>query len=79
MYFECRGGNHYKFYEIELFPGPDGLTIITASWGPIGKPRAHRVQKFIGPEAKAVKKFNQLRKQKEKKGYIKKETPKYLH
>jgi len=75
MYFENRKSGNNRFYELELIPVNEFLSLIFASWGPIGgESEVRRALRFKGPPKIAYDNFRCYKKARERKGYV--EVPK---
>ncbi len=72
MRFENRTGNHNKFYEIEVQPGPNDTFRVFTSWGPItwsGEARVKHKVIFEGDVEGAIKAFEKKRNDRIRHGY----------
>lgn len=76
MRYENRTSGHYKFYEIDLIPGPTNSQgrdtyAVRAKWGKIGTPRPRSEIKAHGSWDVCFKEMERLIKKREKRGYKK--------
>jgi predicted DNA-binding WGR domain protein len=75
MRYENRKQGHFKFYEIDLIPGPtvDGIDTyaVRASWGKIGTRSPRSEIKAVGAFEKCFKRMEKLIKRREQRGYEK--------
>ncbi len=76
MRYENREQGHFKFYQIDLIPGPPDSRgkdtyAVRASWGKIGTQNPRSEMKAVGPFERCFKKMEKLIKRREQRGYEK--------
>jgi predicted DNA-binding WGR domain protein len=76
MRYENRKQGHFKYYEIDLIPGPPNeqgvdTYAVRASWGKIGTPNPRWEMKAVGPFEKCFKRMEKLIRRREQRGYEK--------
>jgi predicted DNA-binding WGR domain protein len=76
MRYENRKQGHFKFYEIDLIPGPPDSQgrdtyAVRAKWGKIGTLSPRSEMKAVGPFDRCFKKMERLIKRREQRGYEK--------
>ncbi len=69
MRFENTNGNHYKFYDIEVQPGPDNTFRVYTTWGRIGNPQVKHKVIYEGDVDGAMKAVEIKRKERIRHGY----------
>jgi hypothetical protein len=71
MYFENRKKGHFKWYQVDLIPGPEETGAVIARWGKLDSSSYRQQQKYAGPWEEAVEIFNDICKKRYKHGYKK--------
>ena len=76
MRYENRKQEHYKFYEIDLIPGPPDSQgkdtyAVRAKWGKIGTNSPRSEIKAVGPFERCYKRMEKLIRRREQRGYEK--------
>ncbi len=75
MRFENKIGNHYKWYTIEVQPGPNDTFRVYTSWGRIGSANTTHKIIYTGDIDGAMESFQKKRKDRMKHGYTVIEQP----
>ncbi len=76
MRYENRKQGHFKFYEIDLIPGPPNdqgkdTYAVRAKWGKIGTSKPRSEIKAVGPFERCFKRMEKLIRRRQQRGYEK--------